>query len=189
MDENNLIAQIKEGNTLAFKQLFDALYGSLCYYLINFTNDKSSAEEIAQIVFVDFWHKRKTIAIHSSLKSYLYKMAYNTFLMELRKKNKEATVIEQLKYEALQDIDLPTEAELEKKHDRLQHIISQLPKRCQAILKLKMEGLKYKDIAEALDISIKTVESQMRIAFTKIRDEYKDDFVLFLVAMHSKNAD
>ena len=45
-----------------------------------------------------------------------------------------------------------------------------------------MEGLKYKDIAEALDISIKTVESQMRIAFTKISDEYTDDFVLFLVA-------
>ena len=189
MDETSLIAQIKEGNTLAFKQLFDSLYGALCYYLMNFTNDKASAEDIAQIVFVEFWDKRKTIEIHSSLKSYLYKMAYNKFLMELRKKNKEATVIEQLKHEALQDIDLPTEAELENKSQRLQHIISQLPKRCQDILKLKMDGLKYKEIAETLDISIKTVESQMRIAFTKIRDDYKDDFVLFLVAMHKVTND
>lgn len=183
MDEAILISQIRAGNTLAFKQLFDSHYSPLCYYLMNFTNDKASSEDIAQTVFVDFWNKCKEIEIHSSLKSYLYTMAYNQFLMSLRKKNKEASLLERLKYEALQTIETPTEAELEQKSQRLNHIITQLPERCQAILKLKMEGLKYKEIAESLNLSVKTVESQMRIAFIKIRDDYKDDFIMFLLMM------
>ncbi|MEZ4792771.1 MAG: RNA polymerase sigma-70 factor [Gelidibacter sp.] len=183
MDENTLIAQIKEGNALAFRQFFDSHYRPLCFYLLNFTHDKDDAEDMAQMVFLDFWNKREQIEIHSSLKSYLFKMAYHEFLMVLRKKNIEASILEQLKYEALQSIEIPTEEELEHKSRRLHKIIEQLPDRCRAVLKLKMEGLKYKDIADSLNLSIKTVESQMRIAFIKIRDNYKDDLVLFLLMM------
>lgn len=183
MDDHSLIVQIKKGNTLAFKQLFDRHYHQLCYYLINFTNDKDAAEDMAQLVFVDFWNKKDTITVHSSVKSYLYKMAYHQFLDSLRQKKKEATVLEQLKYEALQTISTPTEAELEQKSQRLWRVIARLPDRCQEVLKLKMEGLKYKDIAEILGISVKTVESQMRVAFIKIREDYKEDLLLFLLVM------
>lgn len=144
MDDHSLIAQIKKGNTLAFKQLFDRHYHQLCYYLNTFTNDKDAAEDIGQLVFVDFWNKRDSITIHSSVKSYLYKMAYHQFLDGLRQKKKEATVLEQLKYEALQTISAPTEAELEQKNQRLWRVIENLPERCQEVLRLKMEGLKYK---------------------------------------------
>lgn len=183
MDDNSLLVQIKNGNSLAFKQFFDRHYHPLCYYLNNFTNDKDTAEDIAQLVFVDFWNKRETITIHSSVKSYLYKMAYHQFLDSLLQKKKEATVLEQLKYEALQTISTPTEAELEQKSQRLWRIIEQLPDRCQEVLRLKMEGLKYKDIAEHLGLSVKTVESQMRVAFIKIRADYKEDLLLFLLMM------
>ena len=183
MDDNSLIAQIKEGNTLAFKNFFDCYYRPLCSYLINFTNDNHAAEDMAQLVFVDFWNKRESIAIHSSIKSYLYKMAYNQFLTSLRKKKREASVLDQLKYEALQTIAVPTENELEQKSQRLWRVIEQLPDRCQEVLRLKMEGLKYKDIAEALGLSVKTVESQMRVAFIKIREDYKDDLLLFILVM------
>lgn len=183
MDEAILISQIRKGNSLAFKQLFDRHYSSLCYYLTNFTNDKMTSEDIVQTVFVDFWNKRDDIEIHSSVKSYLFAMAYNQFLMSLRIKKKEVSFLEQLKYEALQTVDTPTEEDLERKSRRLNYIITQLPQRCQEVLKLKMEGLKYKDIAESLGVSVKTVESQMRIAFIKIRSDYKDDLVLFLTLM------
>lgn len=181
MEDHSLIVQIKKGNTLAFKQLFDRHYPPLCYYLNSFTNDMDAAEDIAQLVFVDFWNKRDAITIHSSLKSYLYKMAYHQFLDGLRKKKKETTLLEQLKYEALQTISTPTEAELEQKSERLWRVISRLPERCQEVLRLKMEGLKYKDIAENLGISVKTVESQMRVAFIKIREDYKEDLLLFVL--------
>lgn len=183
MDDNRLIAQIKEDNTLAFKQFFDRHYRPLCSYMINFTKDNHAAEDLTQMVFVDFWNKRQSIEIRSSVKSYLYKMAYNQFLTSLRHKKKEATVLEQLKYEALQTIAVPTEAELEQKNQRLWRVIEQLPDRCQEVLRLKMEGLKYKDIANTLGLSVKTVESQMRVAFIKIREDYKDDLLLFLLVM------
>ena len=183
MDDINLIAQIKEGNTLAFKQFFDSYYAPLCAYLLNFTKDNHASEDMAQLVFVDFWNKRGTIEIRSSVKSYLYKMAYNQFLTSLRQQKKEASVLEQLKYEALQTITMPTEAELEQKKQRLWRVIEQLPERCQEIVKLKMEGLKYREIADALGLSIKTVESQMRVAFIKIREDYKEDLLLFLLMM------
>jgi RNA polymerase sigma-70 factor (ECF subfamily) len=108
-------------------------------------------------------------------------MAYHQFLMELRKQKKETSVLEKLKYEALQQFEAPSEEELENKSQRLQSIISQLPQRCQEVLRLKMEGLKYKAIAENLNVSIKTVESQMRIAFIKIREDYNDELMLFLI--------
>lgn len=181
MDENILLTQIKEGDSIAFKKLFDTYYRVLCNYLLNFTNDKSTAEELAQLVFVDFWKKRESIEIHSSVKSYLYKMAYNQFLMVLRKIKKEASVLETLKYEALQPNETLSETELEYRKQRLHDIIIGLPERCQEVLKLKMEGLTYNDISEALNISVKTVESQMRIAFSRIRENYHDDLILFLL--------
>ena len=88
MDENKLIAQIKNNNSLAFKKLFDSYYRNLCLYLLNYANDKDSAEELAQIVFVKFWDKRHTIDIHTSVKPYLYKMAYHQYLTSLQKKTK-----------------------------------------------------------------------------------------------------
>ena len=183
MDDHGLLTQINKGNTLAFRQFFDRYYRPLCAYLFNFTNDNHAAEDMAQLVFVDFWNKRDTIEISSSVKSYLYKMAYNQFLTSLRQKKKEASVLEQLKYEALQTIAVPTEAELEQKNQRLWHVIEQLPERCQEIVKLKMEGLKYREIADTLGLSVKTVESQMRVAFIKIREKYKEDLLLFLLVM------
>ena len=62
-------------------------------------------------------------------------------------------------------------------------MIEQLPDRCQEIVKLKMEGLKYREIAESLGLSVKTVESQMRVAFIKIREDYKEDLLLFVLMM------
>lgn len=179
MDYNILITQIKKGNTLAFKKLFDSHYSNLCQYLMNYTKDKDTAEELAQIVFVKFWDKRQTIDIHTSVKPYLYKMAYHQYLTYLRKKNKEASLIEELKYKALQPDETNTKEAMEFKAKRLNAIIATLPERCQEVLKQKMQGKKYKEIAELLNISIKTVESQLRIAFIKIREDFKEDLVLF----------
>lgn len=179
MDNNTILTQIKNNNSIAFKQLFDSYYNSLCFYLLNYTNDKDSSEELAQIVFVKFWDKRHNIDIHTSIRPYLYKMAYNEFLTQLRKKNKEASLIEELKYKALETYETISDEDLEIKAKKLVNSISQLPSRCQEILKYKMEGLKYREIAETLGISIKTVESQIRTAFIKIREDFEEDLVLF----------
>ncbi|NKI26929.1 RNA polymerase sigma-70 factor [Arenibacter sp. 6A1] len=180
-DQKHLIEGIKNGDQSAFKLLFDTHYQALCAYLQGFTSDLDTAEELVQLTFVSLWRKRKTIEIHTSIKSYLYKMSYNLFLQSLRQRNKEHTFLEDLKQEALQEVFETTDIDREDYTNRLKKCIEQLPERCQEILNLKLRGLKYKEIADELGISIKTVESQMRIAFTKIREEFKDGLILFFL--------
>ncbi|WP_255518108.1 sigma-70 family RNA polymerase sigma factor [Fulvivirga sp. M361] len=64
---------------------------------------------------------------------------------------------------------------LEKRIEKVKQVVDSLPPKCQEIIRLnKLEGIKYKDIAVRMDISVKTVESQMRIAFKKIREAFHD---------------
>ncbi|MGO1751892.1 MAG: RNA polymerase sigma factor [Psychroflexus sp.] len=173
---------IKKDDKSAFKRFFDKYYQSIYIYLKSFKIDHDTAQEIAQSVFVKFWNKRKEIFITASSKAYLYRMAYNEYLMRLRKKDKEASLIDHLTYEALQDVTDLTHEEFEQKCKELNKSIAKLPQACQQVLKLKMSGATYKEIASELDISIKTVESQMRIAYIRLRQDLKDIF-LFLMAL------
>ena len=71
---------------------------------------------------------------------------------------------------------------LQKKIEKVKQLVDALPEKCREILLLsKREGYKNKEIAEKLNISIKTVESQMRIAFQKIRDGFEDNELLFFM--------
>ncbi|AFL79635.1 RNA polymerase sigma-70 factor, Bacteroides expansion family 1 [Aequorivita sublithincola DSM 14238] len=181
MDDDHLIADIKLGNERAFKSLFEKYYRPLCAYLRSYTPDFDSAEELAQTTFVKFWNKREEIDVHTSVKSYLFKMGYNSFLKTIRQKNKQSTLLEELKYKALEEEENRPENDLQAATERLRNIIETLPPRCQEILKLKLEGLKYQEIADQLNLSIKTVEAQMRIAFTKIREDFKDGLILWIL--------
>jgi len=181
MDDDHLIANIKQGNEHAFKTLFEKYYRPLCAYIRSYTPDFDTAEEIAQRTFVKFWNKREEIEIHTSVKSYLFKMGYHSFLKTIRQKNKQTNLLEELKYKALEEEEQRPENDLQAATERLKKIIETLPPRCQEVLRLKMQGFKYKEIAEQLNISIKTVEAQMRIAFNKIRDDFKDGLLLWII--------
>ena len=186
MDENHLLADIQKGDERAFKELFQKYYKPLCAYLRSYTPDLDSAEELAQTTFVKFWNKRNEIEVHTSIKSYLYKMGYNAFLKTVRQRNKQFNLLEELKYKALEEEEQRAENDLQAATERLKKIIETLPPRCQEILKLKLEGLKYQEIAQQLNISIKTVEAQMRIAFIKIREDFKDGLILWILLKSGK---
>ncbi len=181
MDDDHLIADIKQGNERAFKSLFEKYYSPLCAYLRSYTPDFDTAEEIAQRTFVKFWNKREEIEVHTSVKSYIFKMGYHSFLKTIRQKNKHTNLLEELKYKALEEEEQRPENDLQAATERLKKIIEILPPRCREVLTLKMQGMKYQEIADHLNISIKTVEAQMRIAFNKIRDDFKDGLILWII--------
>ena len=165
--------RIQKDNKQAFSSLFNSSYKMLCIYIVQFTKNMDDAEDIVQEVFVNIWSKRHSIIIHSSLKSYLYRAAYNGYVDRIRKEHRKDLFLIELKHQALQP-QLEDENNSEEKVYKLKIIVEQLPKKCKQIFLLsKSEGLKNKEIAENLNISIKTVESQMRIAFQKIRSEFK----------------
>lgn len=183
MDDSLLIEAIKNDDNEAFKIFFNRYYKPLVAYINTYTSDLSLAEDITQQTFITLWSKRSKLAVIKSPKSYLYSIAYNIYIDNYRKTKKQDAFFDELREKALRDSILEDKETLEEKLKKLKDIISTLPVKCKEILELnKLKGLKYKEIASKLDISEKTVESQMRIAFQKIRKGFESDelFLFFL---------
>lgn len=178
MQEKSVLQKIKNGDEQAFKIFFKSFYHLLFGYIISLTLDRNQAEDITQQAFINFWSKRSKIDINRSPKSYLFTIAYNLFLDSQRQLKSERNYLQLIQKETLIEDTEEQEKHIEK-IEKLRQAINQLPDKCKTILLLnKIEGLKYQEIADSLQISIKTVESQMRIAFSKIREDFKNDKII-----------
>ena len=174
MKDEILWRRIQNNDNQALKEIFDLYYKVLCSYMIQFTHDVDDAEDIVQNAFIRLWTKRKHITIKSSIKSYLFRLSYNMYIDTYKKQKRDNQLLIDLKYEAINSILEEDVSITNQKIKRVKELIEMLPEKCKEILILSKErGLKNKEIAEKLGISIKTVESQIRIAFQKIRKGYK----------------
>ena len=167
-----------------FKIIFEQLYGPLLAYTKTLTNNHEQAKDIVQNCFVTLWQKRPDLIESPTVKSFLFTTAYNYFIDLYRKDQRKNKILDDLKYSMAKENIIEEESNVNYKIRRLKLIIAQLPPKCQEILLLnKRDGLKYKEIASRLNVSVKTVESQMRIAFKKIREEFKNDKQVFIIVM------
>lgn len=144
-------------------------------YAARFMETIEEAEEITQDVFVKFWEKCDSLSPESSIKSYLYRSIHNSCLNALKhEKVKDAYREHVIKFLESSTV---TEEEIDQDNlrERISSEIDRLPPRCSQIFKLsRYDGLKYHEIAEHLDISVKTVEVQMGKALRVLREELKD---------------
>lgn len=173
-NETRIVDKLRKGDHAIFKIVFEELYPSVLAYVLTLTADDAKAKDIAQSSFISLWEKRKKLREKSSLRPYLFKIAYHFYINQYHKEKFRKKVLEEFKYDALQKI-IPKEEDLDDdRQKRLGEIIDTLPVKCREILLLnKKDGKKYKDIAALLNISVKTVESQMRIAYIKIREGFE----------------
>ena len=179
-----LIEAIKQNDNSAFEELFNRYYKPLVAYITTFTNDSELSEDIVQQTFITIWTQRAKLPPIKSIKSYLHKVSYNAFIDHYNKSKRNDAFFDDLKEKALRDLIDDNSEFTERRILKLTQIVDSLPARCKEILQLnKIEGLKYIEIAAKLDISVKTVESQMRIAFQKIREGFQDDpsFLILLI--------
>ncbi|MDO5979021.1 RNA polymerase sigma factor [Flavivirga spongiicola] len=181
MDYNELVPKIKQGDKKAFKIIFEAFYDSLVAYVTTFTNDQQEAKDIVQNCLIILWEKRSHLKDDSLIKNYLFKIAYHQYINHYKKKQYQDKVLDEIKQKTLNDyINAPDDGK-NNTVNRLLHLIEGLPPKCKQVLLLnKKEGKKYKEIAELLGVSIKTVESQMRIAYQKIRKGFNDDELILV---------
>lgn len=177
-----LFEGIKNGNEKLFNQAFERYYPCLCIYTDKIIHDFDLSRSIVQQVFVDLWIKRDKLHI-DSLKAYLYQSVRNASLDVLKHRKAEMKYLSSLqKNESGQFADLLEEAELA---DRINSAIHKLPEKCREIFLLcRFEELKYAEIAERLNISVKTVEMQVGIALKKLRLELAERQVLQLFFLH-----
>ncbi|WP_346882069.1 RNA polymerase sigma-70 factor [uncultured Algibacter sp.] len=182
MNEIDAVKTLKKGDREAFKYLFELYYDRLVAYIVTYTNDKMSSEDIVQQAFIDFWKDRSKLDEIRSPKNYLYSIAYNRYIDSIKKEKRRAKLFDILYEKALRGIIKDDKEVLENRIKKMNLIIDSLPPRCQEILKMsKVQGIKYKDIADVLGISIKTVEKQMSIAFKKMRKAFEDDKLILLL--------
>ncbi|WP_185967802.1 RNA polymerase sigma factor [Formosa sediminum] len=176
INDSLLAIEIKKSDKKAFRILFERYYKNLLDYTITYTYDLQEAEDIVQQTFITLWNNRLNINSEKSIKSYLYRIAYNTYIDIYRKQKKRNAFFNELKEQALRDRITPDHEALDIRINKLKNVIETLPEKCKEILYLnKFEGLKYKEISEQLNISVKTVESHMYKAFKIIRKNFSED--------------
>lgn len=183
--EQQVFTALKEGHESAFEMLFKTYYQSLCKYAYSFLNDKDEAEEVVQAAFITVWDKRKAIEIQTSIKSYLYRMVRNSCLNVIKHKKvkKQHAAYEMAggepSHESVSQSIISSELE-----QKIYEALKALPEQCRLVFQLsRFEELKYSEIANQMNISVKTVENQMGKALKIMRAQLKDYLPLFLIFM------
>jgi len=157
--EKDLISRLKNNDSQAFDDVFKLYYKQLCYYSFKIVKDKDIAEEIVQDLFVQIWEKRNELNINISLKSYLYRSVHNNSIRQFKKEILTEAIEE---HHNTSDGNYDSLMEQAETEIYIYNTIEQLPEHCRNIFKMsRFENLKYREIAEKLNISVKTVETQM----------------------------
>jgi RNA polymerase sigma-70 factor, ECF subfamily len=159
-----------------FESLFRIEFKGLVYFALQYTKDLDTAREIAQEAFISLWEKRETIDLSKPVKTYLTTTVRNKCLNWLRdnkKFNRDILDIEGLLSDRIYTPpDRLVEAEIRIK---ITSAIEELPEKCREIFVLsRNENLKYQEIATRLQISVKTVETQMSKALQHMRQRLKE---------------
>ncbi len=171
-----IVERLRNKDKRAFELVFNEYYGIMVSYAMRFMDMRENAEEIVQEVFVKFWEKCEQLALDSSIKSYLYRSVHNTCLNHLKhEKVKDAYRQYVVHYMEESAEDKYFHKNTDDVQERILDEVNNLPPRCSEIFKLsRYEGLKYQEIAEHLNISVKTVEVQMGKALRVLREKFKD---------------
>ncbi len=177
--DNKIIELIKQGDIAAFNILFKSVYLQLYIHCRKFIPDPEDAKDILQNVFLRFWEKRENIDIHTSLNAYLYKAIQNECLNYLRSTGTidipRYEISELEKQGPVEDHDPYSILRIFEIERITENAIEELPDQCKSIFKLsRINGLKNQEIADKLDISARTVETQIYRALKILKSRLKD---------------
>ncbi len=182
--DNDMLLMIKNSNAKGLELLFKTYHHKLWLFANQFLNDADAAEDIVQDLFTYIWEKRVSLQINSSLKAYLYMSVKNRCLNKLKTEMRTTTLVDDAD-ESFNLTHQHTQQIIEAKNlqQRIDLAIAALPPKCGLAFKMsRFEDMSYKEIAEALDISVKTVENQIGKALSIMRLQLKDFLVSVVFA-------
>jgi len=174
--ENVLLNKLVCGDKEAFSTIFTAYYRDLVTFALSFTHESDSAQEIVQETFVKLWEDHRNLKINESLKSYLLKSVQNRCIDWFRhKKVKQIHINDVINNSVLFEYNTDNymlRSELEGLIKKAILLIP--PDYSEAFRMNRDEGLKYREIAERLDVSVRTVEVRISKALHLLREYLKD---------------
>ena len=179
-DNDFLLSAVQRGDQKAFDTLFRRYYPMLCAYGHRFV-ELEDAEEIVEDSLLWIWENRETLVIESSLNSYLFKMVYRRALNKLAHidatQRADTRFYEEMQ-EMLQDTDYYQIEELAK---RIEDAVAALPESYrEAFVMHRFRDMSYKEIAETLGVSPKTIDYRIQQALKQLRVDLKDYLPLLL---------
>ena len=179
-DNDFLLSAVQRGDQKAFDTLFRRYYPMLCAYGHRFV-ELEDAEEIVEDSLLWIWENRETLGIESSLNSYLFKMVYRRALNKLAHidatQRADTRFYEEMQ-EMLQDTDYYQIEELAK---RIEDAVAALPESYrEAFVMHRFRDMSYKEIAETLGVSPKTIDYRIQQALKQLRVDLKDYLPLLL---------
>ena len=173
-----------------FEDIYLSYFSKMKYFAKEYVISEEDAENIVQDVFVELWENKEMLNMHMNLIAYLFTTIKNKCLNHLRHKlvvqetasklQEEYTISLRMNLDSLEAFDnnLFSDQDIEKIISRA---LDTLSEKCRTIFIMsKSEGKKQKEIAQELNISINTIETQMGIAYKKLRIELKDYFPILL---------
>jgi RNA polymerase sigma-70 factor (family 1) len=173
LSEEELLQGIKDGSEEAYKKLFFNYFEGLTFFANKYLRDMDAAQDVVQEVFSYLYEQRDTLLISTSLKSFLYKSVTNKSLNILKHegvKQRNHAHIKETSSEGFEEDALET-AELEAKINQL---IDELPTECARIFRMsRMDQKSNQEIADELNISKRTVETQISKALKTLRSALK----------------
>jgi RNA polymerase sigma-70 factor (ECF subfamily) len=170
--EKYIIEDLRSGKESAYRQLFDQYYQRLVVFAYKYLKDLEPARDIVQEFYLNLYESRQSISIQTSLKSYLYSAVRNRCLNQVkhervkekhRNMSRSEASFSDPGFEAMMDA-----VELEAK---IYEIVSTLPEKCRQIyIMSRVEGKRNREIADGLNLSIRTVETQISKALRSLKD-------------------
>ena len=173
-DMENVLQAIRRREQGVFKQLFESYFKKMTLFAEYFLLDRGEAEDIVQEVFIDLWNNAPTLPEVSNLKSYLFTQVRNRSLNV--EDNYKQWLLEAQAYAEIPEVEIDQDM-LKKVYD----VIEELPDQSKIIFKrCVLDGKKYKEVAEEMNISVNTVNTQMSRAYKFIRSRLGASFLILL---------
>jgi RNA polymerase sigma-70 factor (ECF subfamily) len=169
-----MVKGLRSGRESAYEQLFKDYYKPLTVFANGYVEDLESGKEIVQDLFVHLYEKRKTLVITSSIKSYLYQSVRNRCLNHIKHRQMQRIHHDRMKPAK----DFSDDLEERIRENELEHlvfkVVDKLPPQCKKIFTMsRVSGLNNGEIAEQLNISKRTVETQISNALKILREKLK----------------
>jgi RNA polymerase sigma-70 factor (ECF subfamily) len=187
-NEPDLIDRLQQRDETAFEQVFKANFKSLHAYALSMLKDEATAEEMVQNVFYKLWERTDTISIPGSLRAYLYRAVHNESLNYLKHRKVRSQHQLYVSHRMNEHTDTASKkVQLKELEKKLAEALNELPEQCRTIFQLsRFEELRYREIADRLNISVKTVENQMGKALKLLRLKLVDflPLVFFLINLN-----
>ncbi len=170
----------------AFEQVFKTHFKRLHAYAFTILRDEMEAEEMVQQVFFKLWERNENLSLTGSVSAYLYRAVHNESLNYIKHQKVRSNHQLHIAYSMKNEVEHPAKeilrGELEKK---IHSALNELPEQCRTIFQMsRFDELKYREIADKLGISVKTVENQMGKALKLLREKLVDFLVFILLFSH-----